>query len=813
MNKRVFLSEHPYPECGDGNPLGAGNWPCAWISLQDNGFAPQVAAYRLKFQVEKEETVRIHVSADERYVLYLDGERIGQGPERGAPHWWFFESYDLDLAVGEHTLVARTWFMGPGLRPEAQMSVHPGFILSAEGDWIDRIGTGNAAWEGKHLPGYEFIKPTNAWGSGANLTIHADQFVWEHEKGEGKNWKPVEAHSPGFHPDFKEVAVEPAHIMQPATLPPMMHEKRRIGTVRFIEEINSVEKNKLADRTLLPKNDREAEKSEWNSLLQEGRPLEIPAHSWRRILIDLENYYCAYHTLKTSGGKGASIRVDWAESLYHELKTDWDAPPTFIYGRPKGNRDEILNKYFIGEGDLFLPDGEKNRTFEPLWWQAGRYIQFIIETTDQPLVLDDFYFHETRYPLKNETSFLSDDEAFQTVLPIMERALQTNAHETYFDCPYYEQLMYTGDTRLETLVTYSITADSRLPEKALRMFDVSRWHNGLTQGRYPSEKWVDLPPFALYWTNMVHDYALWRNNRDLVRTYLPGVRAVLDGWYRHKMPNGKIQSPGNWNFVDWVQHDGWDENGIPPGGQNGLSSILNWHLIYSLIRAAELEDFVGEPEMAQLQRRRATELAAVTVELFWNEKKGLFSDDVAQEHYSEHAQCFALLSGLVDRFRRKRIEQALTSENDMARATIYFSHYYLETCQLLGRMDLFFERIDKIWKKLPEIGMKTTYEMPGDSRSDNHAWGSHPIYHSFASILGIRPSAMGYRKVHIKPQLGPLNEVSGKAIHPNGFIEASFQREGKKLTGEISLPEGIGGTLEINGETIRLECGAKNFKV
>ena len=30
------------------------------------------------------------------------------------------------------------------------------------------------------------------------------------------------------------------------------------------------------------------------------------------------------------------------------------------------------------------------------------------------------------------------------------------AHETYMDCPYYEQLQYGGDTRLEILATYSL---------------------------------------------------------------------------------------------------------------------------------------------------------------------------------------------------------------------------------------------------------------------------------------------------------------------------------------------------------------------
>jgi len=111
-------------------------------------------------------------------VLFLDGQSIGRGPERGAPHHWFFETHDLILTPGDHVLVARVWYMGSELRPTAQMSVYPGFILSPEGDeWIKKIGTGKAPWKGKRLAGYEFIRPVNAWGSGACTCIDAKDFA------------------------------------------------------------------------------------------------------------------------------------------------------------------------------------------------------------------------------------------------------------------------------------------------------------------------------------------------------------------------------------------------------------------------------------------------------------------------------------------------------------------------------------------------------------------------------------------------------------------------------------------------------------
>lgn len=60
------------------------------------------------FLLRSMSTIRV-LSADQHYELYLDGARIGQGPERGAPDLWFYESYDLMLDAGEHALAARAW--------------------------------------------------------------------------------------------------------------------------------------------------------------------------------------------------------------------------------------------------------------------------------------------------------------------------------------------------------------------------------------------------------------------------------------------------------------------------------------------------------------------------------------------------------------------------------------------------------------------------------------------------------------------------------------------------------------------------------
>ena len=69
------------------------------------------------------------------------------------------------------------------------------------------------------------------------------------------------------------------------------------------------------------------------------------------------------------------------------------------------------------------------------------------------MTLERCGFLETRYPLEMESRFRSSDRRLDAIAPLALRSLQMCAHETYMDCPYYEQMMSVGDTRLEALTT------------------------------------------------------------------------------------------------------------------------------------------------------------------------------------------------------------------------------------------------------------------------------------------------------------------------------------------------------------------------
>ena len=77
----------------------------------------KVPSYFVKFRKDFDavdgEPLEIDVSADERYVLLLDGKDISRGPHRGLANRWHYQSYRIGgLEPGAHRMEAVCWQLG-----------------------------------------------------------------------------------------------------------------------------------------------------------------------------------------------------------------------------------------------------------------------------------------------------------------------------------------------------------------------------------------------------------------------------------------------------------------------------------------------------------------------------------------------------------------------------------------------------------------------------------------------------------------------------------------------------------------------------
>lgn len=722
---------------------------------------------------------RIHVSADERFELFLDGDRIARGPDRSDVEHWSYATYEIELAPGQHKLEALVWSIGP-YAPVAQMSWRGGFILKAEGDYDRQLTTGKAAWEVARLEGYDFAP--GVFFVGAQLTARDGGPQWK--EGNYVQAKVVRAPLSRNNPVGESAA---GWKLFPTTLPDQLDREITVGHAAALGS-GALARNDA----VTAEQARHPDLPKWQSLVEGREEVVVPANTEEFLLWDLENYYCAYPTCEVSGGAGAKLGWSWAESLY------------LPRSEAKGQRGEFIGKNFRGITDTFLPGGGAHKKFSTLWWRAGRWCLLSIKTAGEPLTLHRLALDESRYPYENEGAFDGGDAELPGVISLATRGIQMCAHETYMDCPFYEQLMYDGDTRLELLTTGVMTRDDRLVKRAIELLDFSRRNWGFVNERYPAFLPQDSPTFSMIWALMLHDYAWWHNDPDFVRARVIGLRSMLEHFQPYLNRDGLLENLPGWPFMDWVPQ--WS-TGDAPDGVNGVSSINNLLYVYALENSAELEDSLGEPLLAQRLRAQVARTAAAVRAKFWDEARGLMADNAAHTEFSEHAQCLALLSDTLTGDQAKRCFEQLLTVPDLKRTTIYFSFYLLETYQKFGRGDLIVQRMS-FWKDLVKQGLKTPVEMPGNTRSDCHAWGSHPLFHLHASVAGVRPASPGFRTVRIAPQPGGLPKIVSRTPHPDGSIDLDLTFADGHCRGSAQLPTAITGVFVWHSHEQKLASGA-----
>jgi hypothetical protein len=249
--------------------------------------------------------------------------------------------------------------------------------------------------------------------------------------------------------------------------------------------------------------------------------LVVPARTRAVLLLDQGHLTSAFTVLATSGGAGSTVGLVYAEALK-------DAQGN------KGNRNDIDGKAIAGVRDQFRTDGGKRRRFQTLWFRTYRFVQVEIETGDEALRIHDLHGIFTAYPFELVARFDSDLAWLGNVWEINWRGARLCAWETYFDTPYYEQLQYVGDTRIQALITLYMSDDDRLVRQAIEHFDHSRIPEGITASRYPSDLGQYIPTFSPIWVAMVHDYWMHRDAPEYVRGFLPGIRAVL-AWFEQRI--------------------------------------------------------------------------------------------------------------------------------------------------------------------------------------------------------------------------------------------------------------------------------------
>lgn len=761
----------------------------AWVWHPSLGRdAPAFVVFRIAFDAAAAPLI-LHVSADERYELFLDGVRISRGPDRSDVEHWSYASYRIELAPGQHELKALAWVLLPSAAPMAQLSHRGGFVLKAEGVYDALLTTGVAPWAVARAGGWMPIPDAtpHVYGVGACLE-------WAGGMDPAEPEVPAATIRPSLR-DSEWGCASPGWKLFPSTIPDRLD---RIVTPG--RAVAAGAGNPDAEFAFPSDSATSPRLQAWNAALQQRGPIVVPPDSQEYVLADLGDYFTGYPVLDVSGGRGSSVRWSWAESLFVSASQPYR----------KGNRGEVIGKHFLGMTDSFPVDGVPRSMTLP-WWRAGRFWLIRVQTAAEPLEIRGLALNEERYPLEMEGSFAADDPDLDAIQRICVRGMQCCAHETYMDCPYYEQLMYVGDTRLEMLTHYVMSRDARLAQRCIDLFDYSRVNWGFVNERYPSSTPQHSPTFSLIWTLMLHDFMLWRGAEpEWFLARMTGLRAMLEQFKPYEDADGLLSRLPGWPFMDWV--GGW-KTGNPPGAVGGVSGLVNLLYVMALQHASALETIANEPLLARRHRQNARRTAQSVRARFWNADRKMLADDPEQTAYSEHTQALALLSGAVQGPQAGQTLRNLLRATDLKRASSYFSFYVFEALRGRGRADLVQPRLE-MWREMVRLDCRTPLEAPEPSRSDCHAWSSQPLYHLFASIAGIRPSSVGFKTVSIAPQPGAWKRIAASLPHPSGgTVDLEMNLDGGDYAARIALPPGVTGSLRWGRTETALREGTHSLRL
>jgi len=759
-------------------------WTAKWISYPDNSNTDYgVYLFRKEISINsKPDKFIIHVSADNRYKLYINRVYVCNGPARSYLFKWNFESIDISsyLHTGKNIISAIVWNFG-WQRPLSQMSGQTGFIIQGNTKEENIINSDNS-WlvfkNAAYKPLSENINQYYAAGPGEEFNCEKYPWAWMDNDFNAAGWKQAQVVETGNPVGcVGEWGGPSIHLLSQREIPLMEEKEQRFFKIR------------RSDITNIPA-----------GFLMGKTPITISANSKVKLLIDQNVLTTAYPVLNFSKGRDSKIKLTYAESLFDSIGN-------------KGNRNDIENKHIIGNSDVIICDGANNRIFQTLWWWTFRYIEMEIETKDEPLVLNDFYSIFSAYPLAEKASFSCDNSQLKDIWNVGWRTQRLCANETFFDCPYYEQLQYIGDARIQALVSTYVSGDSRLTKNAISVLHESQLPMGITQSRFPSNQVQIIPTFSLVWVTMVYDYWMLNDDSTFVKSMIPGMQETLN-WFRDRIDSSGMLGPVEWwDFVDWVNAKGWD-NGNPPAAHTGNSSILSLQYVYTLEKAADVFDGYNMHDMAVEYRSLADKIKKAVFEKCFNPVKGLIADSPEKNTFSQHANILAILTNTFPKTTDKaKIVSAILNDKDLAQCTLYFKFYLFEALLKAGQADQFTAALTP-WRKMVDTGLSTFAETPDPTRSDCHGWSASPVYYFLSLVSGIKPNTPGFKSVRIEPYFGNLKNIDAIMPHKLGTIHVKLQKDKEnRVSGEIILSTHLGGVFIWNGVQRQLKEGINKIDI
>ncbi len=760
-----------------------GNW--IWDIKEGASEHGVTCFFRHAFEREKVGThPLLRISADSRYRAYLNGQLVSRGPCRGTAEFYHFETVDLSdfLVTGENVLAVEVLWYGRKFEPRAEVHLTPGFWAMIGSSEKPAAIVTDSSWKVWRCHGHTLLsRPTNHPVSGWYIVVDPGEYVefpkipadWKEPEFDDSTWPSAVVLGPALRRYqatswwFVGRELVPRSIPFMEEIPFSPKEIQQAGTITLASPIAA---QKGIEGTLSP--GENPQDVFWGDA---GKPLVLERDGTDYVIINMGKLVTGYPRLTIEAPEGTVVEFRYAEALSHNFK--------------KGVRDDPAGTV-EGYHDLFTC--RKGETvIEPFVWRTFWFLRIAVYHPGGPVRLTRLETIFTAYPFQERATFESSDPLHKKLWDTSWWTARLCAHETYEDCPYYEQVQYIYDTRLQSMVSYMVAGDFRLARQALRQFAQTRRSDGIILARSPAVAWEPtiLPTLSLIWVEFLEDFLMYSGDENLVRELWDCLEGIFK-WFEQFEQDGLLDNIPYWVFTDWT---------VPSSRHiHGSTGELNMRRIGALQAATRLARTLNKHDRADYFTLVAEKAKSAVQARLWSDKENMFLDEVDGTLTAEHANILAILYEVAREGQTRRIFEELERRDSLARTSLSYSYYTYRAYEKFG--DPAYEKVfhDRLYNWTDQLALHATtwFEKGEPSRSDCHGWGSWIMCDFLTCLLGITPLEPGFGKVKIVPK--PMNLAWAKGSIPTvrGKISASWERHGNTIRYELNLPDKMSGVFE-----------------
>ncbi len=743
--------------------------------------------------------VPARITADSRYILYVNGHEVTHGPLRGQPRRLHYDLFDLApfLKVGENLLAVHVRYYGKAnsfwmpavpngtLGKNGVMVFECDLSAACYGDagwllsdaswkclkcdaWANPEASGGPVGGGVPLEIVDARRLPSGWqatGFDDAVWVSAALFPAMHIGGFARTTPPTDPYGP-LYP--RPIAALGGEVCLPAT----------IGMDEFQAplSLDASEAGK-AVMSSLP-----GQPSRQQSGVKLPLEFELSTGGAARLLMDMGRIVTGFPIFELSAPAGTVFDFMYAEEP--------------LSGKPQFGGLGSTTRYTARGAD------DRFRVYDAY---GMRYIYLLVHGASGKVALNHFAIKEDLYPWQSGASFKCSDEALNRVYQACIRTVALNSRDSFTDCPTREQRAWVGDSVVHQMVHLATNPDWRLAWHYLTLGNSPRYDGILPMsvaGEIEATGGVTIPDWSLHWVHGVYNLYRFTGDWERVKAFMPSVERVLRWYQPFQAANGQLKDLVEWNLVDWASISTLDTTGV-----------------ISALWARGLREF---SEMAVWLEEKSSQRWADGVyakikagfEIFWDEARGSYVDHVVEgKQMPEMTQLGGALAILADLAPKERWSRIIATITDPASLVVKswiggagdYSTERMEK-QLHGIYEpdwIVHQQVVKVEPfisytvhdavakagfagRLPELCRSWLVFLTGgyDTIGENWGWGTHvhgwsctPTKDLVFYVLGITPAQPGYTVARIAPRLGDLAWVEGTAPTPHGLIHVRAEKD------------------------------------